>query len=52
MSERRTTVSGRWVVLVLLAMGVVAGIAGVKYRKLADRPDGGTTRGTTTQPTR
>ena len=34
----RQTVSGRWVVLVLLALGVIAGIVGVKYRKLAERP--------------
>lgn len=48
MSERRT-VSGRWVVLVLVALGVIAGVAGVKYRKLSDRPEGLTAPGATTQ---
>jgi hypothetical protein len=48
MSERPTA-SGRWVVLVLLAAGVVAGIAGVKYRKLFERPEGGTVPSATTQ---
>jgi len=52
MSERRTTVSGRWVVLVLLAMGVIAGVAGVKYRKLADRPEGGAIPTPATQQSR
>ena len=50
MSERQT-VNGRWVVLVLLALGVIAGIAGVKYRKLSERPGGAETP-STTQPTR
>ena len=50
MSERQT-VSGRWVVFVLLALGVIAGIAGVKYRKLSERPGSGATPSTSTQPT-
>ena len=49
MNERRT-VNGRWVVLVLLALGVIAGIAGVKYRKLSERPGAGATPSATTQP--
>ena len=49
MNERQT-VSGRWVVLVLLALGVIAGVAGVKYRKLSERPGNGATPSTATQP--
>jgi hypothetical protein len=51
MSERRT-VSGRWVVFVLLAMGVIAGIAGVKYRNLSEHPGTRPTPAGATQPTR
>jgi hypothetical protein len=32
MSEQRTT-NGAWVVIALLAMGVIAGVAGLKFRQ-------------------
>lgn len=48
MSEPRTT-NGVWVVIALLAMGVIAGIAGLMFRQFpADRGPRPAT-GTTTQ---
>jgi hypothetical protein len=49
MSEPRNA-NGKWVVIVLLAAGVIAAIAGVKFRNLSERPDGATTQRSPNDP--
>lgn len=36
--------NGKWVVIALVAAGILAALAGVKFRNLAERPDTTTTR--------
>jgi hypothetical protein len=48
MSKRRT-VNGRWVVLILLAAGVIAGVVGLIVRKFPEGRGGVPTSSATTQ---
>jgi len=42
--------NGKWVVLALLAAGVIAALAGVKFRNLSERPDRPTTQRSPNNP--
>jgi hypothetical protein len=49
MNEPRKA-NGKWVVIALVAAGVIAALAGVKFRNLSERPDGATTRPAANNP--
>jgi hypothetical protein len=48
MNDQRT-VKGAWVVIALIAMGVIAGVAEVVVRHVRERPEPATLPGATTQ---